>query len=292
MEEDTTRTASVWQSSSDDTPSHQRWPIGVQGHTRSDSALPPQTTALVSHARVPCASGANGIAVLTPADTIAPVTDTVVRVGGDGGTTTLFNMDNNGATHTVATSTPAEPFSRRQEHLERALPRSVAIEMRSQKKPPRRPTAIQADNENSTMTPPPVSPSSTPTPTEPNSATIGRTCTAADKVSTPTNANHESAATSVAVHGVSTSERQSRRPLVTLVSHSHGGSGGGQNGGGESESSGGDGVDVVLTDERLNAVRCYLRDEDPLFVRTNLRRLLNGTLVQLENGDSVSVARR
>lgn len=50
--------------------------------------------------------------------------------------------------------------------------------------------------------------------------------------------------------------------------------------------------DVVLTEERVAAVRCYLRDDDPIFVRRNLKRLLEGTLVQLAVGDTVTVARR
>lgn len=58
-------------------------------------------------------------------------------------------------------------------------------------------------------------------------------------------------------------------------------------GGGKSSGRG-----VVLTEERLAAVRCYFRDDDPIFIRTNLKRLLEGTLICLEKGDTVTVARR
>lgn len=47
-----------------------------------------------------------------------------------------------------------------------------------------------------------------------------------------------------------------------------------------------------LTEERVAAVQCYLRDNDPIFVRKNLKRLLDGTLGQLAVGDTVTVARR
>lgn len=49
---------------------------------------------------------------------------------------------------------------------------------------------------------------------------------------------------------------------------------------------------VVLAEERLTAVRCYLRDNDPIFVRRNLKRLMDGTLVGLAVGETVTVARR
>ncbi|CAN0081689.1 unnamed protein product, partial [Ectocarpus fasciculatus] len=40
------------------------------------------------------------------------------------------------------------------------------------------------------------------------------------------------------------------------------------------------------------AVRCYLRDGDPLFIRSNLSKLEAGTLTRLAAGDTVRVARR
>lgn len=47
-----------------------------------------------------------------------------------------------------------------------------------------------------------------------------------------------------------------------------------------------------LTPRRLEAVQLYCRDEDPLFVRVNLKRLLEGKLERLLLGDIVNVARR
>ncbi|CBN79649.1 conserved unknown protein [Ectocarpus siliculosus] len=42
----------------------------------------------------------------------------------------------------------------------------------------------------------------------------------------------------------------------------------------------------------MAAVRCYLRDGDPLFIRSNLSKLEAGTLTRLAVGDTVRVARR
>ncbi|CAN0188073.1 unnamed protein product, partial [Ectocarpus sp. 12 AP-2014] len=42
----------------------------------------------------------------------------------------------------------------------------------------------------------------------------------------------------------------------------------------------------------MAAVRCYLRDGDPLFIRSNLSKLEAGTLTHLAVGDTVRVARR
>lgn len=47
-----------------------------------------------------------------------------------------------------------------------------------------------------------------------------------------------------------------------------------------------------VMEERVASVRCYLRDDDPIFVRRNLKRLLAGSLAQLDVGDTVTVARR
>lgn len=49
---------------------------------------------------------------------------------------------------------------------------------------------------------------------------------------------------------------------------------------------------AVVAGERLAAVRCYLRDDDPIFIRRNLRRLQEGVLARLAVGDTVTVARR
>ncbi|CAM9343990.1 unnamed protein product [Pylaiella littoralis] len=80
--------------------------------------------------------------------------------------------------------------------------------------------------------------------------------------------------------------------------------GGGNNGGGDSNAGGaadhgGNGNvppcgnrDFVLTKERMAAVGCYLRENDPLFIRANLSKLREGTLKRLAVGDTVKVARR
>lgn len=47
-----------------------------------------------------------------------------------------------------------------------------------------------------------------------------------------------------------------------------------------------------LSEDRIEAVRSYCREEDPPFIRNNLRRMLEGTLEPLELGDIVNVARR
>lgn len=44
--------------------------------------------------------------------------------------------------------------------------------------------------------------------------------------------------------------------------------------------------------DRIAAVKLYTRDEDPLFVRINLDKLLKGKLLVLRVGDMVTVARR
>lgn len=50
--------------------------------------------------------------------------------------------------------------------------------------------------------------------------------------------------------------------------------------------------DFVLTKERVAAVRCYFRENDPLFIRANLGKLRDGTLLPLRVGDTVNAARR
>eukprot|EP00903_Cladosiphon_okamuranus_P013658 g12719.t1 len=50
--------------------------------------------------------------------------------------------------------------------------------------------------------------------------------------------------------------------------------------------------DFVLTKERVAAVRCYFRENDPLFIRANLTKLREGTLKPLVVGDTVKAARR
>lgn len=95
------------------------------------------------------------------------------------------------------------------------------------------------------------------------------------------------------------SPRHRRQPLAELPPGGSCSCGGGGCGGGDGGASGGRlagecnvGGEVVLTEERLEAVRYYLRDDDPIFVRSNLKRLIEGTLVRLEKGDTVTVARR
>ena len=66
----------------------------------------------------------------------------------------------------------------------------------------------------------------------------------------------------------------------------------GEPGGGGGTLRGGRALRFPLNEERVAAVRCYLRDNDPIFVRKNLKRLLEGTLEQLAVGDTVTVARR
>lgn len=70
------------------------------------------------------------------------------------------------------------------------------------------------------------------------------------------------------------------------------GDGGSGSGSGERPARGNDEGVVCLTEERVAAVQCYLRDGDPIFIRSNLKRLKAGTLVRLRVDDTVVVARR
>ena len=92
-----------------------------------------------------------------------------------------------------------------------------------------------------------------------------------------------------------------RQPLGELEVVAGGGSRGnaGGGGGGSSSSNADDSGDAprgnrdfVLTNERVAAVRCYLRENDPLFIRANLSKLRDGTLKPLVVGDTVKAARR
>lgn len=56
---------------------------------------------------------------------------------------------------------------------------------------------------------------------------------------------------------------------------------------------GGDSRERIVVDEaRIATVKCYFRDDDPIFIRRNLNRLRKGTLAELAVGDIVNVARR
>lgn len=49
---------------------------------------------------------------------------------------------------------------------------------------------------------------------------------------------------------------------------------------------------TVVDEARIATVKCYFRDDDPIFIRRNLNRLQKGTLAELAVGDIVNVARR
>lgn len=83
-----------------------------------------------------------------------------------------------------------------------------------------------------------------------------------------------------------------RQPLSELGVPGGGASGGGSGNAGSSGDAPRGNRDFVLTKERVAAVRCYFREDDPLFIRANLSKLREGTLKPLAAGDTVKAARR
>lgn len=49
---------------------------------------------------------------------------------------------------------------------------------------------------------------------------------------------------------------------------------------------------IVVDEARIATIKCYFRDDDPIFIRRNLNCLRKGTLAELAVGDIVNVARR
>lgn len=83
-----------------------------------------------------------------------------------------------------------------------------------------------------------------------------------------------------------------RQPLGDLgIAAGGSNAGGGGSGDGSGDAPRGN-RDFVLTKERVAAVRCYFRENDPLFIRANLSKLRDGNLKPLAVGDTVRVARR